>query len=271
MHKILVLIGLSILGILTGFSHYSVNNIPNWRISDASSLNWAGYYTTGSSYTIASAYWVVPKLSNRTTGYSSAWIGIGGVNGNGLIQTGTEQDCLSGSTSGTEPRFHGPVLADRPTGSVSGPNKGGGSKICKKIYYAWWETYPINAEQKISMIVSPGDLMYASVSQISSGVWNIHLEDKTHPQSFNTTVNFNPDTSTAEAIIERPSLCFVSCRLTNLANFSTIHFSNTSAGDYFNNLNHVPITMVDNGGNGMAVPGVLSTRGTFDVTWLRSS
>src|SRR5690242_10899378 len=81
---------------------------PIQRVYNDASLNWAGYYVQGTGIGYAKATWTVPAIVNTVSGYSSAWVGIGGVNGNGLIQTGTEQDCSTSATTAGELRFHGP-------------------------------------------------------------------------------------------------------------------------------------------------------------------
>ena len=266
----------SLLPINLGASAF-VADKPIQRVYDDASLNWAGYYVKGTGIGFANATWTVPTVTNTISGYSSAWVGIGGVNGNGLIQTGTEQDCSTSVATAGEVRFHGPVIQDRPTNG--GKGGGGGSTSCNPVYYAWWETYPANAEQKItSMTVSPGDKMNAVITQTSPGIWIISLYDLTNFQSFSTTVTFNPDQTTAESIIERPSLCIVHCKLTNLADFQTINFLESISGTttasqtaFDADPTHTIIYMVDSGSKLMAQPGALSSLGAFPTAWLRNN
>ncbi len=246
-------------------------NNPLQKLFGDYSLNWAGYYVSGSGYSYANATWIVPKVSNETSGYSSAWVGIGGINGSGnLIQAGTEQECLSDTTTDGEAKIHGPVLAEKP---LSGGNKSGSGSFsgCTPVYYAWWEMYPVNTEQKIDTItISPGDTISAFVQQMSPGVWIINITDITTGQSFQTTENFYPDQTTAEAILERPLLCLSECQLTALANFGSIRFSEafamSAAGNYFDLLpENTPIKMVDNKFRIMAYPGTKIGPGTFNI------
>jgi len=252
---------------------------PMQRVFNDASLNWAGYYVKGTGIGFANATWTVPTVVNTVSGYSSAWVGIGGVNGNGLIQTGTEQDCSTSTATAGELRYHGPVIQDKP---ISGGSKGGGggSTSCNPVYYAWWETYPANAEQKItSMTISPGDQMNAQLIQTATpGVWTIYLVDMTHFQTFSTTVTFSPDQTTAESIIERPSLCSPhSCKLTNLADFQTINFVKSVSGTTTSQVTfdvdptHTIINMVDSSLKLMAQPGTLSSPGAFPTTWIRNN
>jgi Peptidase A4 family len=252
---------------------------PMQRVFDDASLNWAGYYVKGTGIGFANATWTVPSVVNTVSGYSSAWVGIGGVNGNGLIQTGTEQDCSTSAATAGEVKFHGPVIQDKPT-TGGGKGGSGGSTTCNPVYYAWWETYPTNAEQKITtMTISPGDKMNAVLTQTTPGVWTISLYDLTHFQSFSTTVTFNPDQTTAESIIERPALCTGQhCKLTNLADFQTINFQESVSGitatspvAFDADPTHTIIYMVDSSSKLMAQPGSLSSPGAFPTTWIRNS
>src|SRR5579872_1044585 len=76
--------------------------------------NWSGYvlanYETGKTYTSATGAWIVPAAAlpqGQSAGYSSSWVGIGGVcentnctRGDGsLIQLGTESDVKASRTS----------------------------------------------------------------------------------------------------------------------------------------------------------------------------
>ena len=248
------------------------------EFNTAYSYNWAGYYVTGTGFTSVSASWTVPTVATTSTGYSSVWVGIGGVNGNGLVQIGTEQDCLSsGTTAGPS---HGPDLVAKPSGGNpghGGGGGGGGSRSCTPTYNAWWETYPANAEQPISgMTISPGDAISASIS-LSSGQWTLSISDATAGTSFTHKVTFTADQTTAEAIVERPALCTVrTCKLTNLADFGVVDITGasagTSTGTYFNLISTATaIVMVDNGLKTMATPSSLSPGGEFTVTWVRGS
>src|SRR5207245_1499121 len=56
-----------------------------------SSSNWAGYIVHNGPFTSVSGQWSVPSVSTARSGYSAAWIGIGGVDEHRLIQVGTQQ------------------------------------------------------------------------------------------------------------------------------------------------------------------------------------
>jgi hypothetical protein len=280
MQKIILILSLvaltSLLPINLG-AYAFVADKPLQRVYDDASLNWAGYYVKGTGIGFVNSTWTVPAVVSTVSGFSSTWAGIGGVNGNGLIQTGTEQDCSTFAATAGEVIFHGPVIQDKHN-TTGGHRGGSGSTPCTPVYYAWWETYPANAEQKITMTISPGDKINAVITQTTSGVWTISLYDLTHPQSFSTTVSFNPDQTTAESITERPALCSAHCKLTNLADFQTINFLESESGTtsaspvaFDADPTHTIIYMVDNSFKLMAQPGTLNSPGAFPTTWIRNN
>lgn len=264
--------------------HAMLVDRPAMKLFDNYYLNWSGYFVTGTGFAYANATWTVPSVSTNTSGDSASWVGIGGVNGNTLIQTGTSQDCTTGTTAG-EAKYHGLIQSEMNKNAKGGSGGGGGkggSSSCTPVYYAWWEILP-QAETKITTItVSPGDKITAYVLETSTNVWTISLQDvsATHGvQTFTTSVSYSTDQSTAEAIMERPSVCLVKCQLTNLADFGQITFTNAVAGttigstqgQYFDTLAYTIAVMVDNSGRILAQPSTLSDPGTFTDTWKRSS
>ncbi|MBD3922974.1 hypothetical protein H8B09_30060 [Paenibacillus sp. PR3] len=158
---------------------------PGWA-----SGNWSGYALNKSkrgSCRDISGYWIVPLVKpSRTNTYSSAWIGIDGFGNSSLIQTGTEHDYVNGKT----------------------------------LYYAWWEILPA-PETRIRFRVSPFDLMYARITKLGSNKWRILLANKTHGWVFKKVTTYNGPATTAEWIMEAPSL---NGRTTRLANYKTILF-----------------------------------------------
>jgi hypothetical protein len=151
------------------------------------STNWSGYAKTG-SFTGVSGTWFVPQVSRTASAtYSSAWIGVDGFNDNDLIQTGTEEDYYNGAAH----------------------------------YNAWWEILPA-AETAISISsypVSPGDQMSAGIVEtsttVSTGrfrhqsiqhVWQINIADNTKGWQFHTSQAYNGPGTSAEWILEAPSV-----------------------------------------------------------------
>ncbi|WP_179233034.1 G1 family glutamic endopeptidase [Paenibacillus rigui] len=154
--------------------------------------NWSGYAikkAKRNAYRSVSGYWRVPKVRpSKTNKYSSTWVGIDGFGNNSLIQTGTEQDYVKG----------------------------------KAVYYAWWEILPA-PETKIRFPVSPNDLMYARISKrCGTNQWLIILSNKTKGWTFRKVTKYNGPASTAEWIMEAPS---IDGEITRLARYNKFPFS----------------------------------------------
>lgn len=157
---------------------------PGWVSS-----NWSGYAKLGSprSYQRISAEWTVPYvLPSRMNAYSSAWIGIDGYNNADLIQTGTSHDWING----------------------------------KPVYYAWWEILP-SAETMIPFPVSPGDKMQASITKITRKTWCITLRNGSKGWTFRTVQRYSGPQSSAEWIVEAPTVAGVTSALSK---FTPIQF-----------------------------------------------
>jgi hypothetical protein len=157
------------------------------------SSNWSGYAldAPGVTYNSITGDWIVPTVSpSKGNTYSSSWIGIDGFNNSDLIQTGTEQDYVSGQAQ----------------------------------YYAWWEILPA-AETEISPSqypVSPGDLMSASISNNGNGTWTIDLNDLTKGWQFSTVQSYSGPAASAEWIEEAPT---IGGHIATLANYGETTFN----------------------------------------------
>jgi hypothetical protein len=80
-----------------------------------------------------------------------------------------------------------------------------------------------------NITVSPGDKMQASIQLVnatSNQWWSINVTDTTADQSFQSTVNYTSSQLSAEWIVERPSVDYVTSQL---ADFGTVTFTNCSA------------------------------------------
>jgi hypothetical protein len=163
-------------------------------------LNWGGYAAATDfnnpqpAISGVSGSWTVPEVAvSQTDTFSAIWIGIGGTFGMTLIQTGTEQDCVNGLVS----------------------------------YSAWYELLPDNSVTILTVNVSPGDTINASItlSDPTADLWTISLSDLSNGQSFRQDFVYNSSRLSAEWVVERP---FVNNVLTQLADFSLITFSNCS-------------------------------------------
>jgi len=161
-----------------------------------SSLSWAGYIIPKDSkpqfeVNAVNASWIVPKVNaSAGDGHSSAWIGIGGQSDKSLIQVGTEQDAVNGVDT----------------------------------YTAWYELLPSFAVELTSISVSPGDTIIAHIDLVNSATnqWSILIIDATTGQAFSRNVVYNSTRSSAEWIVERPT---INKQISNLADFGNLTFT----------------------------------------------
>lgn len=138
------------------------------------SLNWAGYAVAASNVTSVSGEFTVPQVELGGPGFVAEWVGIGGYNTQDLIQAGIGQDAYV------------------PGVAVS--------------YYAWWELLP-NAETVIpGKPVSPGDHVTVTITNTSGSAWTIDMADTTQGWTFQQNVTYNSTKSSAEWIVEAPTL-----------------------------------------------------------------
>ena len=161
------------------------------------SLSWAGYivspHASGQEIEVneVSASWIVPRVNvSSGDGYSSMWVGIGGQTDKTLIQVGTEHDSVGGS----------------------------------EVYSAWYEMLPNYAIKIQNIDISPGDKVVASVTllDIAQDQWHIKLVDITKNQEFNLKVDYNSSRSSAEWIVERPT---INNRISTIVDFGDATFS----------------------------------------------
>lgn len=139
--------------------------------SSSESENWAGYAATGGTFTSVSATWIVPNVDSSTSPAADAtWVGIGGVSSDDLIQAGTEAIVESNEVT----------------------------------YAAWIETLP-ESSKTVPLTVNAGDKVSVSVTQQSSGTWQIVIKDMTSSQTYKTTVQYQSSLSSAEWIEESPT------------------------------------------------------------------
>jgi hypothetical protein len=170
------------------------------------STNWAGYVSVpaasvASRFSSVSGSWTQPSASctSGKEAYSAVWVGLGGYSksASSLEQVGTDADCArSGRAS----------------------------------YSAWYELLPAGPV-KVSLKVHPGDRMSASVTVRSRNV-TLRLHDLSTGGHLTTTRRVaKTDVSSAEWIVEAPSVCVTasSCRPLPLTNFGTTLFSTATA------------------------------------------
>ncbi len=155
------------------------------------SFNWSGYAKrkTTHPYRRISADWTVPYvLPSSRNSYSSAWIGIDGFANTDLIQTGTAHDWIQG----------------------------------KPVYYAWWEILPAT-ETMIPNPVSPGDCMRGIITKLTRHSWCISLINLTKGWTFRTIQRYTGPQSSAEWIVEAPS---VGGSIASMSRLSPVAFRN---------------------------------------------
>lgn len=167
------------------------------------SSNWAGYavHRSGVSFSAVTGTWTQPRAvctAGRPT-YSAVWVGLGGydLNSQALEQIGTEADC-----------------------TASG----------RAVSSAWYELVP-SASRAVKLAVNPGDRVRAGVTVTGDEV-TVTLSDLTRHRSF--IKRLHPaavDTTSAEWILEAPSVCSSSwsCRTLPLADFGSAGFAAAEA------------------------------------------
>jgi hypothetical protein len=164
--------------------------------------NWAGFVVASDLQNPqpdvigVSASWIVPTITpSSVDAFSAVWIGIGGQYDQSLIQVGTEQDSVGGTTQ----------------------------------YSAWYELLPAPSLYIGHMTVSPGDLIQAAIKLVDSNnnLWSISITDVSNGKSYQNNFTYGSSRLTAEWILERPELS--NNVLTYLADFGNVTFTNCQA------------------------------------------
>ncbi|MGA7669725.1 MAG: G1 family glutamic endopeptidase [Nitrolancea sp.] len=178
-----------------GSTSQSGTPAPNPAPSTGSeaSENWAGYVASGGSFIAVSGTWVVPNVdASAADGADATWVGIGGVTSTDLIQAGTDAIVQGGQVT----------------------------------YAALLETLP-EASETVPLTISPGDTVSVSITQQTQNTWQIVMKDVTTSQTYQTTVQYQSQLSSAEWIEESPSTGRQ--LLLPLDSFGSITFTNCSA------------------------------------------
>ncbi len=159
------------------------------------STNWSGYVqaaTTKHTFTQVTDTFVVPTVESSTSGsqYAADWVGIGGFDQHPLdatlVQTGIQ-------TMVTTHKGHRTVSYD-----------------------AWTEVLPA-AEKPLSLVLSVGDTVTATVQETAKNTWVMTVDDVTTGQSGERTVKYHSKGLSAEAIHERPCILSPCNTVTDLA------------------------------------------------------
>jgi hypothetical protein len=212
------------------------------------SVGWAGYIVSSSfnlrrDITSVSGSWTVPAVNaSAGDGYSSAWVGIGGQQDKTLIQVGTEQNVINGQA----------------------------------YYDAWYEMLPAYSTKIDGITITPGDQISASITLVNSGAnqWNIQITDATTGQFFSQDFVYNASRSSGEWILERST---VNGRISNLADFGSVTFSNCRVGlssdtGVIGNFTYSIVHMTNQQYDRLATTSLLAADGaSFTVTYEMSS
>lgn len=203
--------------------------------------NWSGYTVTGSSFTHVRGTWTVPTVNCGMTPntYSSFWVGLDGYTSSTVEQIGTDSDC-----DGTMP-----------------------------AYYAWFEFNPQPPMLIEGLVVSPGDLMSATVVY-SDNEFTLTITNASNGQSYSTTSRFSgAKRSSAEWIAEAPC-CARSGSALPLSDFGIAFFGadystdSSTAGPISDFGRSVQQLIMDSSkGKAEAIPSPLMGGTSFTVTW----
>jgi hypothetical protein len=168
------------------------------------STNWAGYVASasrsvGSRFRTVSGSWTQPTAACTGTGetFSAVWVGLGGYSehSKALEQVGTDADC---------------------------------TRSGKASYASWFELVPASPVN-LRLTAHPGDHMGASVTVIGRHVTFRLRDDSTGALVSRTLRLSRIDVSSAEWIVEAPSICERTCEALALTNFGTVTFTRASA------------------------------------------
>ncbi len=146
----------------------------------AYSSNWSGYVYGEGPYTAIQGTFNIPQIyANSVNTDTAEWVGIDGWNGDSaLIQAGIDE----------------PYDAATNTYTI----------------YAWWEilpAYPTEVQIPFSDITpSPGDSITVTIGQVGAGTWGIEVVDNTNGESFLIDQAYSAALSSAEWIVEAPTL-----------------------------------------------------------------
>ena len=198
-----------------------------------SSLNWAGYVTSHDHFRSVTATWRVPAVRATSDGQAAAsfWVGLDGRDSHSLQQIGTTSGVVGGAVR----------------------------------YGVWWEMLPGPAVD-VSMTISPGDTVTASVVADGHGTFTLTLRDVTNGQRFETRqLDAAAGLSSAEVVAEAPS--------TNdgqlpLADFGAVRFSDARANGRPLTAFHWSKVNMTSGVSTLATASELSRNGSsFAVVW----
>ena len=216
--------------------------------STISSPNWSGYAVQGGGFNSVSATFNVAALTSNqpaicnigTAGQPSQscsmaeWVGIDGSNNQNLIQAGIVETPVVGTNT--------------------------------YIVQPWWEILPAAATNINSIVASVGDSMTVDIFETTTpNLWQITVTDNTNHESFSIDQTYNGQATSAEWIVEAPTL---NGGLATLSPYTPVTFSNISYSLTPTGGTNQQITdvMVQNGVT-VSVPSSISSNRSFSVTY----
>ncbi len=214
-------------------------------LSTESSLNWAGYATSGGTYSSVTGSWTQPAAScSARAGLAAFWVGLDGYSASdpSVEQIGTDSDCAG---------------KGRPR------------------YYAWFEMYPSAlVVLPSSYPVAPGDTLTAAVAVDGSGYLLVLVDAGRWTYGTVQTPPTPAQDASAEWIAEAPTSCHgASCTVVKLADFGAVGFAGAEAdGAPVSSFAYDRIDMATRNGKKLkASTSSLTPSGSgFTVSWLHS-
>jgi hypothetical protein len=147
---------------------------PEDALSGTLSTNWAGYASQGGNYSAVGATWVVPAVASpqgADISTDAAWVGVGGISKQDLIQAGTQAIVKGGHTS----------------------------------YHAWYELLP-DFQQQVPIVISAGDKVQVSLSEFSPGLWLLSFADLTSGTHYYKALEYQSSHTSVEWVEEMPAV-----------------------------------------------------------------
>ena len=182
--------------ISAGLSASATNAASNVQVV----RGWAGYVVRADSASFDGVHgrWVQPRVvCNRPGSAAAFWVGLGGAtrHSRALEQVGTSAEC-----------------SDR----------------AQLSYSAWYQLWPARAVE-LPVAVRAGDLLDAAVSVDGATVAIALRNLSTGVAVTEKIVMWEPETDSAEWIVEAPAICIAKCTLVPLATFPSVTFTETTA------------------------------------------
>lgn len=213
--------------IVDAFGYFTPITTATAPPTTVASSNWSGYELGDGPYTSVAGTFTVPTLSaSSTTTATAEWAGIDGAANSSLIQAGVAE------------------IYHHSTNQVS--------------IFAWWEILPAPATPITTMVVSPGDTVTVNIGQVSGTTWSISVRDNTTGVSFSTDQVYSGPLSSAEWIVEAPTMSSTGTVAT-LGDYSP-NVTFTNLGSSGTSLSTTEVVMVQ-GGAVVSIPSALTSAG----------